>query len=264
MAKKKRKATSNITSVLNFIYITACVVYCVISLGGILVFPAIAKKIVFADPSAVALNQESQNILLIIFFFAFSLAMFVLYNKNKNLFWGQSQAGIYEQENKMLYTKFGSGNAEKNKTKILKNIAACILIFVILFYAVFFSIYPRTVLCKNDEIKTYDYFNNVTETRNIQEADTIIVHIELYRTRRESYYYIENVFIFSDKQYSFASSSFGDMTNEEILEYMLRLKSDFAEKYVVRDTALVEELCQDQHFTEAEKALVYELFDYTK
>lgn len=262
MSKKKRKTKSNNTSVLNFIYITACVVVCVISLGGILVFPAIAKKIAFADPSVVAMNQESQNILLIIFFSAFLLAMFILYNKNKQPFWVNPQAELYEHEHQMLSAEFGSGTAEK--TKILRNISVCILICVILFYAVFFSICPRTELCENGEIKTYDYFNNITENHNIKEADTIIVHIELYRTKRERYYYIENVFVFSGKQYSFAFSSFGDMTNEEILEYMLRLKSDFAEKYVIRDTALLEELCRDQRFTEAEKALVYELFDYTE
>ncbi len=262
MARKKRKTKSNSASVLKFIYITACVVLCVISLGGILIFPAIAKKIAFADSSVVALNQESHNILLIIIFAAFLVAMFISYNKNKQLFWGQYQAGLQEQEHQMLSMEFGNDTVKKIKLKYLRNTVICILIFVALFYIVFFSIYPRTVLCKNDEIKTYDFFNNVTETHDIREADTIIVNIELYKTKREQYYYIENVFVFSDKQYSFTFSSFGDMKNEEILEYMLRLKSDFSEKYVVRDTALVEELCQDQHFTAEEKALVYELFDY--
>jgi hypothetical protein len=54
------------------------------------------------------------------------------------------------------------------------------------------------------------------------------------------------------------------MTNEEILEYMLSLKSDFAGKCVIRDSHLVKALCRDRKFTEAEKALVYELFDYTE
>ena len=45
---------------------------------------------------------------------------------------------------------------------------------------------------------------------------------------------------------------------------MLRLKSDFAGKCVIKDSDYVKALCKDRKFTEAEKALVYELFDYTE
>ena len=124
------------------------------------------------------------------------------------------------------------------------------------------SIYPRTVLCKNNEIKTYNSFNEITETHNLYEADKIIINMGIEHTRRYKHYYIQNIFVFDGKEYIFSFNSFDKMENTEILEYMLRLKSDFVEKYVVKDAALVEELCRDKNFTAEEKALVYELFDY--
>jgi hypothetical protein len=52
------------------------------------------------------------------------------------------------------------------------------------------------------------------------------------------------------------------MDRMEVLEYMLRKKSDINGKYEVRGLNLMEKLCKDKNFTPEEKALVYELFDY--
>ena len=171
----------------------------------------------------------------------------------------------YEQGTPVFSVDFWRGMSEKAKLKIFGGIVASILIFAISLSISFLAIYPRRVLCENGEIKTYNSFNELAETRDIGEADYLIICVDRSGgSKNKVSYHIDEVFVFGGKEYAFSCFSFDNMETEEALEYMLRIKSDFAGKCVIRDSDLVKALCRDRKFTEAEKALVYELFDYSE
>ena len=150
--------------------------------------------------------------------------------------------------------------SQKAKLKIYICVIIAILFFAMSVALIFFGIHPRTVMCENGEIKTYNSFNEATETLNLEQADNLVFRINIVGARHKSYTF-SVAFAFGEKEYSFLYSQFAQMETEEALEYMLRLKSDFGGKCIVEDAELIEKLCKDQRFTETEKLLVYELFD---
>ena len=276
MAKKKRKPHKKpmrypLSALDKFVYIAACAVFCILSVGNMLLFLLISRNLAFDDASVVACHQEGYMILyqvpLVIFFVGLLISTSILYNSKKPLFGNKSfvprQGYWYDPEPPVFSLKFWRGMNEKTKSKIFLGTVICILVFAISVSVALLSIYPRTVLCKNDEIKTYNSFNEITETSDIRESDKLIIKIVLTGGKSKAYN-IETTFVFGENEYDFLYTEFGNMETEEILEYMIRLKSDFEGKYEVRDTDCISLLCKDRNFTEAEKALVYKLFDYTE
>jgi hypothetical protein len=275
MAKKKRKPHKKpmrypLSALDKFVYNAAIVVSVALCFGSILIFLLISRGVVFSDPAVIASYQEGYLILylmpMMVFFAALAVFLGVVKEKKKPLFENESfqpQDGrVYIKETPVFSKEFWRGLSEEARLKVFWVAIAVILSFAFSIIIATMCLYPRDVLLENGEIKHYNSLNELTETKNIYKAERLVIGIGINGSKSGTSYYIELEFVYGDGEYRFEHTAFDDMTNEEILEYMLRLKSDFAGKCVIRDSDLVKALCRDRNFTETEKALVYELFDY--
>ena len=139
------------------------------------------------------------------------------------------------------------------------------MIFIICAALVPLGICPRTVLDKNNNCITYNSFNKVTHKCDIKDADKLIINILKSGHKGRTYYHAELTFVFGDKSYSFREVDFGKMTSEERLQYMLKIKSMFEDdRYEITNVDRMDKLIKDNHYSEKEIKLVYELFEYTK
>ena len=276
MAKKKRKPHKKpmrypLSALDKFVYIAACAVFAVLSLGSLSVMILISKAIAYKDASAVAVSLNDISIALylplVMFFIVIAVATGVTYKNKKPLFGNKSfvprQDQRYKQEAPVFSAEFWQNMSEKAKLKIFRNLVIGILIFAISLSLSLLAIHPRTALCENGEIKTYNSFNELTETRNIEKADYLIIRIvSCGGTTGRTSYRMDEVFVFGGKEYAFSCFSFDNMETKEALVYMLRLKSDFKGKHKLEGSELIDKFCKRNGFTAEEKALVYELFDY--
>ncbi len=277
MAKKKRKPHKKpmrypLSALDKLVYIVSCAVCGILSFCSLFVMLIIGNALAYNDSSAVAVHLNDTSILLcvplVLFFLVAAVAVGVAYKSKKPLFGNKTfvpQGKWYEQETPVFSADFWRGMGEKAKLKIFGGIVASILIFAISLSISLLAIYPRRVLCENGEIKTYNSFNELAETRDIGKADYLIICVDRSGgSKNKVSYHIDEVFVFGGKEYAFSCFSFDNMETEEALEYMLRIKSDFKGKYKLKGTELIDKFCRRNSLTEAEKALVYELFDYTK
>jgi len=258
MAKKKRKKHKKpmrypLSALDKFVYIAACAVFAVLSLGSVLVMLLISKAIAYKDASAVAVRLNDISILLylplVLFFIVIAIATGVIYKSKKPLFGNKSfvprQDQWYEQEAPVFSAEFWRDMSEKAKLKIFGRFVIGILIFAISLSLSLLAIHPRTVLCENGEIKTYNAFNELTETRDIEKADHLIIRIvSSGGTKGRTSYHMNEIFVFSGKEYAFSCFSFDNMETEEALEYMLRIKSDFKGKCKLEGSELIAKFCK--------------------
>ena len=254
------------------VYNTASVIFVILSFGSLIVPLLVSKAIAFSEPSVIAMRQSGIIILcyvlLIMFFAAFAVAAGVLQNKRKPLFENKSfkprDGQPYKKETPMFSKEFWQNMSEKTKVKLYFGAVICVLVLALSLFIAFMGIYPRDVLLKSGEIKTYNSFNELAESHNIENADRLVISIGMSSTRYGTSYQIICGFVFGEDKFWFDQLSFDNMETEEILEYMLALKEDFGGKCVIEDTDLVKSLCRDRRFNETEKALVYELFGYSE
>ena len=232
----------------------------------------ISDKIARAEDFAVAVSGSDMSLLILPFFFLLLFIslfpIYLCYDKEQPIFGNKSfkpnPGQFYEEETPIVSRKFWREMSDETRNKLAKFWVAVSVLFVTFFALSLFGIYPRSVLDKENNIKTYNSFNEVTDIYSVEKADKLIIDIGVSSSRSSRSYYIEIIFVFGDKEYGFGQGTFQGMKREDVLEYMLRKKSEFNDKYEVNGTNLMEKLCKDRKFTEAEKALVYELFDYNE
>ena len=154
----------------------------------------------------------------------------------------------------------------KTKRKI-KKIVIIILIFLIISIIVFpFGLYPRTTLDPQNNISTYNSFNQLTRVDSIDAAQKLIISINTSGSRRgRRNYYISLEFVFENKSYKFSVDDFYELSTQQTLEYMLHLKTIFQNKrYEIANIEKIDELLFYENFTAEEQDLIYRLFDYIK
>ena len=157
--------------------------------------------------------------------------------------------------------KFWQEMTEKTRKRLWTILVIIVVLIFVCTVLLSFFILPRTVLDRENSLKTYDSFGNLTKTVNVEDSDMIIFSID--KVRRSYKYYIEMEITFAEKTYSFGTGSFEKMSESEALEYMIYLKSLVGENYAIDDIERMEKLINSQKYNAEEKALVYELFDYS-
>lgn len=161
----------------------------------------------------------------------------------------------------IMSRKFWQEMTEKTRKRLWTILVIIVALIFVCTVLVSFFILPRTVLDRENSLKTYDSFGNLTKTVNVEDSDMIIFSID--KVRRSYKYYIEMEITFAEKTYSFGTGSFEKMSESEALEYMIYLKSLVGENYAIDDIERMEKLINSQKYNAEEKALVYELFDYS-
>ena len=125
---------------------------------------------------------------------------------------------------------------------------------------------PGQVLEKDHSLKTYNSFHQITHSAKIEEVDEL--QIEIYRASRHksvSYDYgIEISFLFDETAYHFRLGDFNRMNTQDILQYLNDLKAIVPDtKCTIEHIDRMEQLLKDNHYSEDEIQLIYQLFEYT-
>lgn len=125
---------------------------------------------------------------------------------------------------------------------------------------------PGQVMKIDHSLKTYNSFHQITHSAKIEEVDEL--QIEIYRAsrhKRVSYDYgIEISFLFDDASYHFRLGDFNQMNTKEALQYLNDLKAIVPNtKCTIEHTDRMEQLLKDNHYSEEEIQLIYQLFEYT-
>jgi hypothetical protein len=158
--------------------------------------------------------------------------------------------------------KFWQEMTEKTRKRLWTILVIIVALIFVCTVLVSFFILPRTVLDRENSLKTYDSFGNLTKTVNVEDSDMIIFSIDKGRPSTR-HYYIKMEITFAEKTYSFSTGLFEKMSESEALEYMIYLKSLVGENYAIDGIERMEKLINSQKYNSEEKALVYELFDYS-
>ena len=150
---------------------------------------------------------------------------------------------------------------EKSKRRMKKIGIVLAVLFLICAIILPFGFYPREILDRENNFYAYDFRNQQTHCQNIRDAEKMEIDIA-YSSGRSSRCHLRIAFVFEDQTYHFYLRSFYGMTTEETLEYMLYLKSFFADgRYEITHAERVESLIWRRDFNASEAALLYKLFD---
>ena len=120
---------------------------------------------------------------------------------------------------------------EKTRKRLWTILVIIVALIFVCTVLVSFFILSRTVLDRENSLKTYDSFGNLTKTVNVEDSDMIIFSID--KGRRSRHYYIKMEITFAEKTYSFGTGLFEKMSESEALEYMIYLKSLVGENYAI-------------------------------
>lgn len=244
------------------------------TLSGVLIIfifgDVIPTKVAFLDSSVVA----SRNIYVLFpsVFLAFSVSMPIVIISSEGLRLKQPIFGNKKFKPKVLeptlkvypiFTKdFRENLTKENKIKIKKT-AKLLMIFIIVSILIFsLCIFQRNVITDENNFISYNMFNSVKDTYNIDEAEKLIIDI----TRgKNPQYVIDITFVFENHKHSYVLGSFYEMDTEDALEYMIYLKGFMKDgRYEVRNADKMYYLLFGNSYTATETSLIYELFDYNR
>lgn len=283
--KKKQKIKTPPLSLLDkFIYGCLIVLCCILWFFIILLYlKFMPEAVAFREKDIIAVHHSDAGIFLALpVIFLVSLAAIILISSlcenrqpilgNKKFENVYSQIGVYP-----IFSEKFRKNLTKSKKRFAKQMLSIfVVLFVVFFLISLFGICPRYVLDENNNILKYNSFNINTDTFDIEDAEKMIIDVGIsshhsHINSRHNFithylvnsysYYLEIKFIFEDNTYSFKSGTFYEMTNEEMLRYMLYLKSLFPGRYEITDADKAYTLIEKNHYTTAETSLLYELLD---
>ncbi len=274
--KKKVKAKKAPLSIVDsIIYFGVFLLILLIVFAPIILFGTVfSEQIAFADESVIAFYNNGWE-LLWVFPFSFVLILVLLIpfglalSKLQPIFGNpRYKPSVYESiiPTYPLFSKeFRVSLNEDSKKSAKKYVLISLIALIVTAPLTLLSLYPREVLDENDRFTSYNSFNQVTHSADIDEAEGLV--IDIYKDgagkRLRSYYDICITVIFEDREYYFEFGNFANMSTEERLEYLLHLKSCFsADEYEITDTKYMDELLEDDDYTEKEIELIYDLFDY--
>ncbi len=257
---------------------------CVILLGfvlGVMVIDffgvKVPQKFAFADNNVVAYISDSSVVccvpLCMVIAAAFATPATLGLEKKQPIF--RNKKVKLSPFTVMIKTHplFSKEFRENLTVKTVRKTKMVVLLFVVLILIsaaiVPFGMYPRTVLDKDNNCITYDTFNEEIERINITEAEKTIINISYSRgysrggRRRGPSWGIQIIFVFENQEYRFGLGAFRELSKEEALQYMIDIKKCLGEgNYEIANTERMDDLIRKNRYTNAEKALIYELFEY--
>lgn len=165
-----------------------------------------------------------------------------------------------------LFSKEFKEDLSYKSRKKIKRIAKTVFIaFLVSVFIVPFGIFPKVVLDSNNNCATYNSFNQITDKRNLDDANEMEIAIVKRRYRASVYYVIKTSFVFEDKVYNYYIGYYKGDT-EESLRYILQLKKIFEDNsdktYKIIGIDKMEKMMAEKEYSNTEQSLIYELFDY--
>lgn len=167
-----------------------------------------------------------------------------------------------------LFSKeFRNSLAPQKRSTIKKVVLAVSIALLISSIIMLLGLFPRMTLDHQNNICTYNSFNQITHRNTVESAEKLMINIKYSNSTRgyNPSYLIELKFVFEDQTYRFTTGNFHEMSKEQTLEYMLYLKDFFKNgQYEITNIDRMNKLLDYGSFTAEETALIYRLFDYTK
>ncbi len=272
--KKSRLQKPPLSKLDKAIYVLIMLISLLIMVGGMVIFMVtIPKAIGFSEKNIVAVNPtESLWVMILIFSFSgmtMIVAAFGIDNKRPIFGNKKFKPSILHPTIKTypIFSKeFHNNLTDKEKLTIRITLVVLLMLFVANVVLIPFTLYKRNVLSRDNEIFSYNVYNERIQEYKVEDAEKLIIKIvgQGGGWRKPSPdYEISLEFVYSDDSYVFTLDSFGPMLRKEKLNYMLYLKGLFKDAtYEIENVELMEKLVSDQRFSESEIKLVYELFDY--
>ena len=122
-----------------------------------------------------------------------------------------------------------------------------------------FGFCPRDTLDDNNVLKAYNSFNKETHSINMDDTEKLIINVE--KEHKKWSFYIELYFVTEDYTYSLNENSFKNLSLEETLKYMLKIKNSFKDgRCEVSDEKYVDRLIFFGNYSPTEEALIRSLF----
>ncbi len=260
-------------------FIDKAIYVILIFLGVVLAFVLFALfgiyipiKMSYSDVNVVAIVNSSATIWAMPFSLLGSMVFVVLGYfglKNKQPIFGNKKIKpSYFESTIKTYPLFSKGFRENLTVSAARKIritAISILIAIVVSaFMIPFGFYPRTVLDKDNNIITYNTFNKETKRINISDSQKNVINISYSNGRRSGPRWgIQMIFVFDNEEYTVGLGAFDKMSTSEALRYMIDLKNNLGEgNYTITNTNRMEDLLTQNGYSDEEKALIYELFEY--
>lgn len=159
-----------------------------------------------------------------------------------------------------LFSKEFRENMDKEKKEKIKKYSLVFLCFLVLFVIIVpFGFCPRDTLDDNNVLKAYNSFNKETHSINMDDTEKLIINVE--KEHKKWSFYIELYFVTEDYTYSLNENSFKNLSLEETLKYMLKIKNSFKDgRCEVSDEKYVDRLIFFGNYSPTEEALIRSLF----
>lgn len=278
MAKKKKKLKMPKLSLVDkliywFILLLLILMWFTIVMLPVLTFDAIA----FSDESVVAADQKATILWALVSFFSFFLMTFILW-----LDWYQNRRPIFgikgfrygPPHSPKIYPLFmknkppvwSSARSRKNR-----RVAACVLVAILLLSFVPYplSFFGRNCLHYNGAITEYSVFNSPSKEFTSGQIESVEFATYQYSTGKRIKHWHWSVCVVlkteTGEKYTFNAADFNNAAQGEIdfwLAAMLSLKSRFSPSVITfSGTEKLDKVVKDRNLTEAETALLYQLFD---
>ncbi|MBO5024267.1 MAG: hypothetical protein J6D11_08180 [Clostridia bacterium] len=182
---------------------------------------------------------------------------------NKKFYTTQKFKAMYQTAtvHPIFSEEFKKNLPEKKKRSIKRAVCICLVLLVVFSLLSILGICPRYVLDENNNILKYNSFDKNTATFDITDADKVIIGIDHINHKGKSRYYVQIQFVFDDDTYTFSEGSFCEMNTEEMLHYMLYLKSIFLGRCEIIGQDNADRIILRRKYTAAEASLLYELLD---
>lgn len=267
--KRKLRAKKPPLSLLDkFIYWT---IFLISFISAFLLIPLgidIPMKIAFSDNYVVACENTvavfcSVPLVLLILFTTTIISGFGINNKQPIFGNKKFKPKFLEPTLKVypiLSKAFWENITQERKTNIRKTLVFFLIALIISILILSLGFYPRTVVDKENNFITYNTFNQVTHTHNIDNAQKLIIQISRSRGFKHS---IRLEIVFEEHSHFLNLGSFYKNDTESTLRYMLKLKEYFNDgRYEITYKNRMNYLISDGNYTTSETFLIYQLFDY--
>lgn len=276
-SKKRRKhkpQSPPLSALDNFMYVMLVIIHLALMFAVAVLFGfSIPSAFAYADDRVVAFNNIAALLLTLPLDFFLMISGIILSalgtQMRQPLFGNKKFKSKNDIPIKTVYPLFSKDYWKRMKRshRSLLKTATSIYVVIFLICAAFipFGICPRYTLDRENTVKEYNVFNSHTDSRNIENADKMVINISK-RDRGihsfQSSYQVQIAFVFEDDEYGFELGNFEKLDRKEALEYMIYLKSFFDGKYEITNIDRLYSLLDDNNYTAEEEKLIYELYEY--
>lgn len=287
--KKKAKKNKNppLSQTDRFLYGFLWIVVLLSTAGLLYLYLALLDLFAFSDKNIVAVDNGMSALFIIPFLITFLFTGITLVDYSRSsrtalLGYGKKATNVPQKDipifRKGGFRKFISKKGKNHHIRSAAKVLAVLFSITILFSG--FGVCKRTVLNTNDQIITYNSFNQETSCVYLQDADSITVSVQKTRRRphvrhginniisniaaiaQKRIYYIQLSIRYGDDSITVTPGDFSNMETEQIFAHLLHIKSYFtSDQCTIYNTEYLNVLQEYKNYNEQEQALLLQLFE---